>query len=163
VCDNTLSIARGEKGQQYKVKHTSKSLSRIADARSALNIVYSMADDFAAEVKELCETTVTDKQWNAFLKEIAPLPEDPKQVRGRTMAENKIAEFTRLWRHDERVSPWKGTAYGVLAAVNTYDHHIAITRGMDRAERNMDKAVTGHFDKLDTATLDTLNKVLATV
>ncbi|MFI6512891.1 DUF932 domain-containing protein [Streptosporangium sp. NPDC050855] len=163
VCDNTLSIARGENGQQYKVKHTSKSLNRITDAREALNIVYSAADDFAAEVAELCRIDVSDKAWAAFMNEIAPLPEDPKNKRGATMAENKRAEYNRLWNHDARVSPWQNTAYGVLAAVNTYDHHIATTRGMSRADRNMDKAVSGDFDKLDRSTLATLTKVLATV
>ena len=50
VCDNTREMALGEQGQQFKVKHTKNSGYKIRDAREALSIVHSMADDFAAEV-----------------------------------------------------------------------------------------------------------------
>jgi hypothetical protein len=41
---------------------------RIAEAREALAVVHTIAEDFAAEVKQLCETTVTDKEWSRFLE-----------------------------------------------------------------------------------------------
>src|SRR4051812_27784232 len=47
ICDNTLAIARAEKGRKYKVKHTVNSLTKIADAREALGIIFEVADDFA--------------------------------------------------------------------------------------------------------------------
>ncbi|WP_188187528.1 DUF932 domain-containing protein [Nonomuraea sp. SYSU D8015] len=163
VCDNTHAVAMREKGQAFKVRHSSKSLNKIQDARAALNIVYDTADAFQQEVKRLCETTVTDKQWAAFMNELVPVPTDPKKKQGITMAENKRAEYAQLWNWDERVSPWKNTAWGVLQAVNTYDHHKGIVKGATRAERNMSKMVKNHFETLRTDTLDTLNKVLATV
>ena len=63
---------------------------------------------------------------------------------------------------DPRVSPWTGTAHGVLQAVNTYDHYEGIVRGADRAERNSLKTLTdGYRDlDLDRTTLHTLNRVL---
>ena len=60
-----------------------------------------------------------------------------------------------------RVAPWANTAFGVLQAVNTHAHHIQTVKGAGRAERNMTKMVTGEFEKLDAATLDQLNLVLA--
>ncbi|MGH3878082.1 MAG: DUF932 domain-containing protein [Actinophytocola sp.] len=60
VCDNTMAAGLGEQGQQLKIKHSKYSKLRIAEARDALAIVHTISDDFAAEVKALCETKVTD-------------------------------------------------------------------------------------------------------
>ncbi len=42
------------------------------------------------------------------------------------MAENRREVLQRLYRHDERVAPWAGTAWGVVQAVNTMTHHEAV-------------------------------------
>ena len=67
-----------------------------------------------------------------------------------------------LYFHDGRVAPWKGTGFGVLQAVNTYDQHEGIVRNVSRAERNFRKMATpDYFEKLDGGTLEQLNLVLA--
>lgn len=87
------------------------------NSREALNIVYQVADDFAAETAALCQTSVSDKERNAFLDAYAPVPEYKGQVR--TMAENKRDALSKLWSRDNRVARGAGTAWGV----NTYTHH----------------------------------------
>jgi phage/plasmid-like protein (TIGR03299 family) len=159
VCDNTMAAGLAEAGQQIKIKHSRHSKLRLAEARDALNIVYEIADDFAAEVTRLCQLTVRENEWAAFLDAHAPLPEE--RGRARTMAENKRESLSRLWRHDNRVAPWRGTAWGVVQAIKTYAHHEQIVRGAVRAERNMLRAVTGGIDDLDQATLHTLSTVRA--
>lgn len=159
VCDNTMSAALAERGQRIKVKHSRRSLPRLTEARQALALVHSIADDFAAEVAELCRIEVTNRQWIAFLDAYAELP--TTAGRARTTAEHKRAALGRLWRHDARVSPWQNTAYGVIQAVNTYVHHEQTVRGAARAERNMTRAVTGAVDQLDRDTLTALQVVLA--
>lgn len=159
VCDNTMSVALLEKSPQYKVKHSRYSKFKLNDSRDVLNIIFDTADSFSEQVKALTQTDVNDKQWAEFLSAHAPVPE--KQGRGRTMAENVRDSLSRLWNHDARVSPWKGTAWGVVQAVNTYAHHEAVVRGAGRAERNMSRAITGKVDELDQGTMATLNKVLA--
>ncbi len=64
-----------------------------------------------------------------------------------------------LYRSDPRVSPWTGTAHGVLQSVNTYEHHEGVVRG-DRGERNGLKTLTGDFGRLDRKTWQTLRTVL---
>jgi phage/plasmid-like protein (TIGR03299 family) len=159
VCDNTMAAARTENGQVYRVRHTRHSTARLADARDALAIVHTIADDFAAEVQDLCSTTVTDKQWTAFLDSLVPVTKEMSK-RSQTMAESKRDEMMLLWNKDQRVSPWKGTAWGVVQAVNTHTHHIQTVRGAGRAERNMLRAVSGQVDALDKGTIDLLSKVL---
>lgn len=158
VCDNTMAAGLAERGQQVKIKHSRHSKLRLTEAREALNIVYTLADAFSQAVGELCRIPVSRSRWNEFLDLHVPMP--PHPGRSRTMAENKRDALARLWTHDLRVSPWQGTAWGVVQAVNTYTHHEQAVRGADRAERNMLRAVTGGVDDLDRDTLRTLSAVL---
>jgi phage/plasmid-like protein (TIGR03299 family) len=165
VCDNTLAAGLGEEGQQVKIKHSRYSRLRIAEARDALAMIHTIAEDYAAECAALCRIDVSDKAWSAFLDAHTPLEVKgvEKVGRSRTVALNERERLTQMWRTDERVAPWKGTAWGVLQAVNTYAHHESTVRGMSRPERNMARAITGGVDELDRGTVATLTRVLANV
>lgn len=160
VCDNTMSMALHEDGQEYKVKNTRNSALRIAEARQALEIIYSAADDFSAQVAALCEQTVTDAQWATFVEELAPIGSEDKPA-AVTKAENKREILTQLYKGDARCEPWKGTAYGVVQTMNTYGQHVArVNKGTQRVEKNMLSVLKGQVDESDKMTLNTLNKVL---
>lgn len=164
VCDNTRDLALAEHGQQYKVKHSRHSHARLAEARDALAMIHTLADDFAREVAQLCATTVTPRQWSTFLDHHVPQQDttgQPLKGRALTTAVKKRAALERLYSHDDRVAPWAGTAHGVLQAVNTYEHHEGTVRGATRAERNMLRTVTGDFAALDMNTWKELALVLA--
>lgn len=165
VCDNTLGAALLEKGQAYKVKHSRYSHARIGQAREALAIVHTLAEDFTREITQLTQVAVTNHQWGMFLDETVPAvgPDGaPLTGRARTIADTKRAHLEILYRHDQRAAPWAGTALGVLQAVNTYEHHHSTVRGAQRPERNMLRAITGDFAHLDQNTRTTLQHVLAT-
>ena len=136
--------------EPIKVRHSRHSRLRLAEARQALAIVHTIADDFAAQVTELTATTVTDRQWARFLDAHIG---DATSARSRTIAGRKRDTLNGLWNSDVRVTPWRGTAWGVIQAVNTYTHHEQTVRGADRPERNMLRAVEGGTDTLDTTTL----------
>lgn len=162
VCDNTRELALAEHGQTYKVKHSRYSTARLADARDALSMIHSLADDFAAEIEALCATTVTSEEWNRFLDVYVPdrhRDGRPLSKRATTLAESKRDALKQLYRSDPRVAPWSGTAHGVVQAVNTYEHHVATVRGTERAERNMLRSISGDFGKLDRETLAALAEV----
>ena len=166
VCDNTRAMALAEKGQTYKVKHSRNSAMRLAEARDALVMVHTMAGDFAAEIRNLTHTTVTPTAWNRFLNAIAPVsgPDGtPLTGRSLTVARTKQEALDDLYQFDHRAAPWRGTALGVMQAVNTYEHHKATIRGTTWAERNMLRTVTGDYDALDHHTWTTLTKVLQAV
>lgn len=158
VCDNTLSAALYGAGEQFKVKHTAKSLGQLVKARDALGIMFQTNDAIAKEIEQLTSVKISDKVWQRFLDEVAK-PDPTASSRSQTMASNKRDALQGLWLKDERVSPWRGTAYGVVAALNTYDQHFSIVRGASRPERNMLNMVTGAHDVSDRETLDLLAKV----
>ncbi len=133
-CDDTRELALSESGQEVKVKHSRNSHAQLGPARQALAMVHTLADDFAAqEVAKLCRVEVTPSQWKAFLDAHIPRVHTttglPLAGRSQTMADTKRDGLTTLYRADPRVSPWTGTAHGVLQAVNTYEHHEGVVRG----------------------------------
>lgn len=163
VCDNTREAALAEHGQTFKVKHSRNSRAKLAEARDALAIVHSLADDFTHQIAQLCATMVSAQQWEKFLDAHVPTCNadgTPLVGRSATYADNKREALKGLYSGDARVAPWAGTAHGVVQAVNTWEHHCATVRGALRAERNMVRTITGDFGRLDRQTLITLNSVL---
>lgn len=163
VCDNTMGIALAEKGQQVKIKSTKNSLVKIGDAREALHLIHSAQEDFAREVGILCKTKLTDHQFEEFIDLVAPMPDASslKTTHALTTAEKKRDTIWRLWRNDERVAPWRGTAFGALQAMNTYAHHEMGARGQSKAERNMLNAVNGKTETADAANLEMILSLAA--
>jgi phage/plasmid-like protein (TIGR03299 family) len=165
VCDNTRELALSEAGQEVKIKHSRHSRAQLGPARQALQMVHSLADEFAAEVAQFCAIGVTPGQWDRFLDVQVPRIDtksgQPLAGRSLTLADNKRDSLDRLYRSDLRVAPWAGTAHGVLQAVNTFESHEGIVRGGSRAERNGLKTINGDFGRLDRSTWRSLEGVLA--
>jgi len=157
VCDNTLSVALGSFASSVKVRHSSKSLGRLGDVRDALQLVIGAGDAFGAQVRELIAQPVSESRFERFLTAWTASPTDSK--RAQTLAEGKRDALRGLWRLDGRVAPWRGTAWGVVAAVNTYTQHEAPIRGADRVTRNAEFMVHGRYNTLDAGTLELLATV----
>lgn len=158
VCDNTRDAALGEDGQQYKVKHSKYSNLKITNARDALAVVHTMADDFADEVARLTAWKVSDEDFRRVLDVMVPVPEgEDASKRGITMAEGKRAELIQMYHNDQRVAPWNGTAFGVIQAYNTWNHHNAtVKKGVSRVVRNMENVVTGKLGTYDAKVFEAL-------
>lgn len=164
VCDNTREAALAEQGQQFKVKHSRYSTARLSDARDALNIVHTLADDFAAEIAVLCATEVTPRSWQGFLDAWVPrTDENGNRLTGKalTFADRKRFDLMRLYGSDSRVAPWAGTAFGVAQAASTWEQHEGVIRGATRQERNMLRTINGDFGKVDRQAMSVLQRVLA--
>jgi len=164
VCDNTLAIAAGEHGgQRITFRASGNGEVKLGEAREALGIVYTAADDFARQVAELTATTFTDHDFNKLLELEVPgeKPEFGAKKREITQWE-KVQEkriyLRDLYHFDARVAPWTGTAFGAWQAMNTYDQHERKIRSTNRVERNQLQLVKGQQDRVDAAVL---GKILA--
>ena len=160
VCDNTHSAFMAEGGAAFKIKKTAGMVNigeKIMDARTALGLVQREADAVDTAIRALVADKVTDGRFDRWLSKFNPIPD--AKGRAQTMAETKRDALRRLWVRDERVSPWRGTALGVLQAANTYAHHESIVRGATRDERNMLRNLDGSWADVNAEAL----KVLATV
>lgn len=168
VCENTFSMATGEakrEGLFYKVRQTKNA--RVDDnaAREALQIVHGMTDDISKELRAMCDTAVTDRQWSAFLDAYMPIPEKDgtSKTGGRayTTASNTRDELTALWNNDVRCAPWRNTAFGVSQAVTTWHQNMSIVRNVSRVERNKLNMIQGVSTDVETKAMATLNAVLS--
>lgn len=167
VCDNTFraGVREAERsGLFYSLKQTRNATRNALAAREALGIMFSASDAIGLELEEMCKTTVSPKQWAAFLDEYAPVPEkDPNSKtggRGYTIAAKKRDELDHLWQFDNRVAPWAGTKFGVSQAVTTWSQHFATVKGASRLERNKMNMVTGKATEVESAALATLERIL---
>jgi len=170
VCDNTMKAGLSEKGPEARVKHTRNSLDKLDAMRAKLELEF-IADEVSEEFNRLCETKVTGLQFKQFLTEyrmaenskgLDPMAPDAEDGRAKTLAENKQDKLMSMWLSDDRVSPWAGTAFGVLQLTNTYLQQVAPTnKGTIRYERNVLDAASGKIEKSDKLTLEILEKVLA--
>jgi len=160
VCDNTRNTALREHGDTVSVRHTSKSMLRLGDARSALSIVHQMGDEFSQEIETLLAMKVSDREFTRFVEAHVPVNDDESK-QAVTRAENVRFEFLNLWQNDVRVAPWRGTGFGVMQAVNTHRQHIRPTRGDTMlVERTMMDSLTGKTKMADQQAMRLLTTVL---
>jgi phage/plasmid-like protein (TIGR03299 family) len=166
VCDNTLAAFWQTALKILKVKHSRNSAGRLGDVRDALALVYQAADDFATAADALQNVTVTAADFDAWRNEMAPVPErDPKSSTGGikyTNARKVNDRYTELWTYDPKVTPWAGTAFGIVQLDNTYRTWDRGVKGADggRLERNLLNMVDGTTGKEDSAALAALAKVM---
>lgn len=128
VCDNTAEMMRAEKGNKYSKRHSKFSASNIdADSiRTALGLWEAQAEGFNAQLDSLASMPVDAAAFDRFMALAFPIP--AQAGRGATRAENKQDTLRALYAHDERVSPWAGTALGVVQMVSTYAQHASQVR-----------------------------------
>lgn len=169
VCDNTAAAMMSSAGNHFKIKHTRNSETKIEDALAALKLLEQEQSAFAQQCDELCETTVTDAQFEKFLSELVPMPEmDDKDINARdystrsaTIAANKRERLNELYRNDGRCAPWKGTRFGVVQAVSCWNQWDSRNHKDGRVVRAFENQINGRTLQNDLNTLKLLDKVCA--
>lgn len=179
VCDNTLDMLMAEQARAYVEVHKGgknrdKGDFSVQAARQALDLMDTVSEEFEAGIRQLIATDVSDKQWADFLSAYAPIkPADEEAaasndktnaVKGAksriTRAETVREDLTKLWKHDLRVAPWTGTAWGVLQSANTLNQHYrTVKEGTHRAERNMLNFFDGKTAQEDNTTVEIMRTV----
>ena len=160
-CDNTMAESLTSSLAIFKLKHTKYAKFNADTVRDALGILQEIGQEFTESVEALTNWAVTDAEWALFLDQVCKFDADAKTTRSATIAQNKRDDLRKLWEDDERVTPWKGTAFGVLQATNTWAQHVQTVRGATRADRNMLNAITGASANADSNTLKILEAVCA--
>lgn len=161
VCDNTLAAGLAEKGNAFRVKHTSNSEVKLSEARDALGILHKASEDFIREMDQLMNTPVSDAEWGKIVAQMIPELHKAKTERSKTMAENRAARLLHLYNNDMRVAPWRDTAWGVTQAFSTYSQHESTVRSFSsRFERTMVNAVGTRLEAEDGQVRAALAKVL---
>lgn len=143
VCMNTLRLSLSRARSAYTIRHTPNVGQYVAQAREALQLSWTYLDGFEAEVNQLIDQTVTDRQWNELISTLIPdLETDSK--RKATNVEQRRSDITQVYRTDPACRPWAGSAWGALNAVNTWElwqSPIRQTEGVTRWHGNDTQAI----------------------
>jgi len=126
ICDNTLQIGRG---QGLAFKHTKNSNAKLGDYRSVLSAIMRGESDFRAALEKQLAVKVDDSAFSRFLEAFVPIEDDDIPAK-KTRSERKRQEITQLYKGDVRVTAWKGTEFGVVQAVNTWQQHMSQLKNM---------------------------------
>lgn len=125
VCQNTLQWALQDTKIQHKVRHSRNMQTRMAEVKTILNITSTYMTAFEANATRLMDKAMSDGQWEDFLGKLIVMPED--DGRGKTIAQNKQDELTRVWRNLEETAAeaYKNTRWGAIQAVSHYNQRLA--------------------------------------
>ena len=168
VCDNTLAISRNQ-GLSAKIRHTKNSAGMLGTYRGVMTAIMQGETDFREELERQLAVQVDDTAFSRFIEAFIPISEDDIPAK-KTRSERKRQEITQLYKGDERVAAWKGTEFGVVQAVNTWNTHMSQLRDMTglslddtnlRAMRNYAQRLkTPRGDSPDQQTVKLLESVL---
>lgn len=113
VCQNTLNVALGERGDEFRIRHTQGMETKLADAQAALGFAAAYDDEFEAAAKAMIETQMTKDKFIKLVKDIYPEPADNERGR-QSKWEYKVDALETIWSNgtgsmenlDDSV--WKG-------------------------------------------------------
>lgn len=168
ACSNQLGALHKGSGGVYKLRHTLNSRVRFTEARAALGLLHQSTEEFRREVETLVATTVTDAQFGAIRMALDPRPiGNDVTAHATTRWENRQEALRTLWNDDDRVTPYRNTAWGVVQAYSTYRQNVRSFRAngehgnVSRAGRNMEDFISGRSDTQDNRVIDVTRMVLA--
>ena len=118
VCMNTFRMALDESAHEYYIKHTSGVADRIDEARKALQISFDYYDEFETEIQTLIDQDVTDRQFENIISKVFP---EGSTDRTKENARERRELVRVSYQTDEAAAPWRGSAWGVMNAVNTWE------------------------------------------
>jgi phage/plasmid-like protein (TIGR03299 family) len=81
VCQNTLNVAMGERGDEFRIRHTQGMETKLEDAKAALGFAQAYDDAFEAEAQAMIQKQMTKDQFREIIADIYPKPGD--NARGR--------------------------------------------------------------------------------
>lgn len=137
VCMNTLRLAIGVAKYTWKIKHTSRMMSQVQQARESLNLTFQYLDGFEREVNSLIAQEVTNADFKAIMERVFPKGETELQGKNR---EGIVEAIQVAYRSDE-IGEFRGTGWGVVNAVNSWELWGKAVRGKvaDRDNLRMER------------------------
>jgi len=152
VCQNTLSVAIGERGGEIRIAHFGKVEEKIAAAKTLMAATGETVKALEAKLNVLALREVTRDLFFATMNDLFP-PDEDKLAAGIEEKARlaKIADIAELFTdNDGNANPAiKGSALNLLNAVTQYTDHVI---GTDKSRAR--SAMFGNGDLLKSAALD---------
>lgn len=154
VCDNTSEMVVAERTARYSRKHTKNSSFELSECRQVLDIFFQTVKEEAEEIERLMNTPVSGPQFWQVAKALKPV--DGTDDNGKPLTQTAITRRTNemdavfaLYTGDDRVAPYRNTAWGVIQAWNTYSIHGVTAKGRSQTERQAFNLIGGAQEQAD--------------
>lgn len=136
VCANTQRIALRTARASYTIKHTAAARSKIAQARTALGIVWNYCDEFEKAAEQLIQQTLTDGEFQKIIDQLWPYDPDNEGKRARGNRQRRTDTLHHLFTDADTNQGIRETRWAGLQAITEYlDHHAPATSAEVRAHR----------------------------
>lgn len=163
VCANTAKMALLDgRGEGMVVRHTSRALDRLAEAREALGFATMAAEHEAEIAKTLVRLPMSTDKWTRLLAAVVPENDAAKR---HTRTDNIRTEILRL-AEEGRGSDLpgvSGTGWGALQSVVEYVNYYRATRAADETQRQSNRFESSLFGSgaalIDSARSELLSMV----
>ncbi|WP_144120944.1 DUF932 domain-containing protein [Catellatospora sichuanensis] len=135
VCANTQRMALRASRGHYTFRHTANVKGKIAQARSAIGLMFDYCDAFEAEAQAMIETELSLARFRKVCADLWPMPDNPTS-RTRGYHARRTATLDDLFTTADTQANVRGSAWAGLQAIGEYlDHHAPAANAAKRAER----------------------------
>lgn len=165
ICDNMfagIKATAANAGRQLKLKRSRYGLSesRMTDLRSVLGVMELETQSMTDFLHSTVDIEVSVPQFDRVLDLVIPKAGEGASKTAQTKSNNRRDSVRSLYFNSPMVEPWNGTAFGVIQAFNTYEHHAKTVRGATKVERVFDRVLKGDMAESDTTVVRSIEKVL---
>jgi len=147
VCQNTLAIAlRGSRGVGYSMRHTSMMMSRIDEARDALQLVNKDFHEWGVQADKLLHAKVGEQQVIDYMVDVLGLQyNDDGDLK--TRSANILGQVMPLLdAHTNNIADMRGSAWAAYNAVTeAIDHKFTTLKSGGRSQKRMESALFGQY------------------
>lgn len=125
VCQNTLNLAIKTAKRKFIIRHTATAKNRVEEARKALGLTWSYAEEFQKIAEEhLLGVKMSEPDFVSYTKKLVP---DPKSKEGKTASEGWLrrAEAARntmldIFKNSDTTEFGRGTQWAAYNAATQY-------------------------------------------
>lgn len=153
ICTNQVRMALRTSKAKIAIKHTSSALTKVAQARETLKMVFEYQESFEREVEKLLSQEFLTDEYEKFVETLVPLDYKNASKAQITMAENTRQDLMNLWYADTQ-APIFGSKWGAYNAVAEYADWIKPVRGSgDKEALRAERILSGATEELKNKAL----------
>jgi len=133
VCQNTVTLGLQSATHHWRVRHTSKAVLRVEEARRALEMTHKYQGAWQIEAEKLIATKVSTDRFDQIIMRIygPKAPEAEWSKTTRTNWDKKRDLLMGLWGEAETNAAIRGTGWGAVNVVTEFEDWFRATRGAD--------------------------------
>lgn len=120
ICLNQNQLVLARRKTSWNIQHTSSVQARVEEAKRSLAITEDYRDEFSRVAEKLATTKITDHRAEIIINDVI--------AEKRSRRDQMVAEIMAQYRMSPTVSPYRGTAYGLLNGLTEYMDHFKNSR-----------------------------------